>query len=78
MSKVDAQRAMREARYDAARAASRARAATSASSDQVAPATAKQPTGPPPDATGQCGHRNVEGAACQRPAGHLEQTHRYR
>ena len=76
MSKVDAQRAMREARYDAARSASRARAAAGAPSDQMAPATAKNPTGPPADAAGRCGHRDADGTTCQRPADHPEQPHR--
>jgi hypothetical protein len=61
MSKVDAMRAMREARH--------ARAT-------VRPA---EPVGPgePVVRDELCGHRNMGGKSCSRPAGHREKNHRY-
>lgn len=133
MSKVDAQRAMREARYAAYRASRaaadvsgtgapstpapvprstppdipEARAAATAAGEPavVAPIPARAET---PDATAAraatqvvvleapaehgvpvpsadpngepelCGHRNIAGKSCQRPAGHAERNHRYK
>ena len=103
MSKVDALRAMREARYAANRA--RGPAVGSAAPASVAPAApspgaaapakkaparrpAKSPAEPAPAevATGGsgevaaeqlCGHKNMTGKACRRPAGHPEKNHRY-
>lgn len=87
MSKLDAQRAMRAARYDAARAASSARPTTKAAqtggdtAPRASRARAKAET-PSPAATDAsipalCGHRSMGGKACRRPAGHSETTHRY-
>jgi hypothetical protein len=132
MSKVDAQRAMREARYAAYRAScaaadapetkspptparvtrtkplaapdSRAIAAAvgqsvipapievrADSSDdagaraavQVSPAAPAEPASlvvpaDPNGVPGLCGHRNIGGRSCRRPAGHAEKNHRYR
>jgi len=62
MSKLDAQRAMRAARYNAAHAQSK----------PAAPAPATDTSSP-----GPCGHRSIGGKTCRRPAGHAETTHRY-
>lgn len=92
MSKVDAQRAMREARYAQNRASGPTRkeaaaiAATSAA-PTVAPAMpaerAAAPRTEPPRAVpaaangGRCGHKSMNGRACSREANHPEQSHRY-
>jgi len=132
MSKVDAQRAMREARY-AAFQAGRAARSTPAAGPAPARAAAPAPEKPAPekpapekpaperpapveslevrvapagevtpaaevnlvqapaaevaDASGasepaaeeqRCGHRNLGGKTCSRPAGHAEKNHRYK
>jgi hypothetical protein len=88
MSKVDAQRAMREAKYARIRASgpSRREAAALAGTSAAPPAGA--PTAKParaaeaaPAATapegGRCGHTSMNGRACTREAGHAEKSHRY-
>ena len=78
MSKLDAQRAMREAKF----ARSQARPGT--------PATRinKPPVAPPPpapvaeapaelDADALCGHRTMNGRTCTRESGHAAKSHRY-
>lgn len=88
MSKLDAQRAMRAAKYDAAQAASSNRPTkATAVGAQPAPrstkATAKTRTKAPvvdvadEEAPELCGHRSMAGKACKRPAGHPETNHRY-
>lgn len=89
MSKLEAQRAMRAARYDAARAASNARTpspgAEPSTAPPVRPASTRTrskaaPAPLEPDLPGVelCGHRSsIGGKACRRPAGHAETTHRY-
>lgn len=62
MSKVDAMRAMREARH--ARATDR----------PLEPTGPGEPVGPGEEL---CGHRNMGGKSCSRPAGHREKNHRY-
>lgn len=76
MSKMDGLRAMREAKYDAAR-----RAGTS----PAAPTRPRQlptvPTAAPvaPDAPAEplCGHRAMSGRTCTREHGHAAKSHRY-
>jgi hypothetical protein len=83
MSKVDALRAMREARY----AENTARAKTA-----PPPMSAKAPTAAKPAAAKRaaisievsetaepalCGHRNMGGRSCTRELGHGEKSHRY-
>ena len=73
MSKLDAVRAMREARY--------AEAQTRAGSAKPAPRRAAKPAPVAPEpAAGdddQCGHRNISGRTCTRERGHAAKTHRY-
>lgn len=82
MSKIDAQRAMREARY-----AERQARAQGSPRPRVA---ARPPVAPPaspevdeiPDAADaapddRCGHRNMTGRTCTREAGHAATSHRY-
>ena len=79
MSKLDAQRAMREANY----ARNSGRRAAAAGETSVAPAArAAQPAGaaaaaPVAAMTGQCGHKSMNGRACSREAAHPETSHRY-
>ena len=77
MSKVDAQRAMREARYAAEHAAAAGRRKTPAA-PTPAPAVAKAaPAVAATDDAGLCGHRSINNRTCRRPAGHAEKNHRY-
>lgn len=81
MSKMDAQRAMREAKYARQQAAAPARRPRL--EPPVAPpaaAGATQAAGEASTAstaTGTCGHKSMNGRACTRPAGHTEKSHRY-
>jgi hypothetical protein len=93
MSKVDAQRAMREAKYARTQASGVSRrAATPAETQPLTPAAgAPQPKHKPASeaaaaATGpsaaalegeRCGHRSMNGRVCTREAAHAEKSHRY-
>ena len=85
MSKVDAQRAMREAKYarDSASGPTRREAAARAGAPAAAPTPAEttaRPTTPAPTATAAgdlCGHKSMNGRACTRQAAHPEKSHRY-
>jgi hypothetical protein len=71
MSKVDAMRALKQARLEQLRAAAPAR--------PVAPRATPAPAAPAPRAVpdGACGHRNMSGRSCTRASGHSEKSHRY-
>ena len=78
MSKVDALRALREAKYTAAARP----AVTAAPRPAAAPAPARKP--PPaasvaeePSADSRCGHRSMNSRTCTRELGHPEKNHRY-
>jgi len=83
MSKMDNLRAMREARYEQARA----RAATPANkpankpanpkASQAATASPESAAGPVAPETELCGHRAISGRTCTREAGHAAKSHRY-
>ena len=92
MSKMDALRAMREARYaeTTERAAKAASAKPAAAKPAVAPPAAAKPLARPavtrttdapaqaaPDADELCGHRNMGGRTCTREKGHAAKSHRY-
>jgi hypothetical protein len=92
MSKADALRAMREARFAGTPSVVRTPTATAASETQVpaakSPATRTRAvkTAKPAasteqtalvEPTGNCGHRSIGNKVCQRPAGHSEKSHRY-
>ncbi len=86
MSKVDAMRALREARAAAAPKAA-TKAAPKAAPAKAAPAkpaaastrskavTATAST--PADEPALCGHRSMNGRSCTRDLGHAEKNHRY-
>jgi hypothetical protein len=89
MSKVDAQRAMREARYAALQAQTPPTRRTAPRREQPTaepPPVEARPTASPPaqrrraadTAAGLCGHRNIGNKSCQREAGHPEKAHRYK
>jgi len=103
MSKVDALRALREAKYAATRSRTKPTTAARASSESgpaptavPAPVPAARRRAPaskararlavvpavpaaPPSITDAelCGHRNMSGRSCTRPAEHVEKSHRY-
>ncbi|MGI3784598.1 MAG: hypothetical protein ACRYG2_27875 [Janthinobacterium lividum] len=91
MSKVDAQRAMREARYarnNASGPTRREAAAQGTSTTPFAPTPETRPAkaakaakaAPQVTAAPQgelCGHKSMNGRACTREAGHPEKNHRY-
>ena len=89
MSKVDAQRAMREAKYARLRASGPTRNEAAAAEGTSTAAAARTPTVKPaksakaaPTATAapegeRCGHKSMNGRACTREAGHPEKNHRY-
>ncbi|GAW51488.1 MULTISPECIES: hypothetical protein [unclassified Nocardioides] len=73
MSKMDALRAMREAKYEAA--AKAARPAKTAAPKLPKADPAKETT--KESAEGLCGHRAISGRTCTREAGHTAKSHRY-
>ena len=79
MSKVDAQRAMREGKYAAMQVQAQARPRTARRPATVAvepePSVAVEATEAPAEAL--CGHRGGAGRPCTRPAKHAEKSHRY-
>ncbi|MCW2681841.1 MAG: hypothetical protein JWM62_3242, partial [Frankiales bacterium] len=71
MSKVDAMRALREARQAAA--SKGAPATAPRASTQARPAPRKEAAAPVEAPTGLCGHRNMGGKSCTRDADHVQQ-----
>jgi hypothetical protein len=89
MSKVDAQRAMREAKYARNRASGPTRR-EAAAREEAPKAPGAGPTRTTPDPAPRdtaptvaapsvegCGHKSMNGRTCTRPAGHAEKSHRY-
>jgi hypothetical protein len=85
MSKMDDLRAMREARYEAARAGkpagSRAPMAVPRATSTATPGAAERAVTLVDDVAepeaALCGHRNMGGRTCTRDAGHAAKSHRY-
>jgi hypothetical protein len=83
MSKMDNLRAMREARYEQARARGASATQQSAPRPTMPQPAAPQPPAPRVDDTvpepeaALCGHRNMGGRTCTREAGHAAKSHRY-
>lgn len=79
MSKLDAQRAMREANYarnSGPRAAANGKPVVAPAARTAQPAgAAAAALGAPTD--GRCGHKSMNGRACSREAAHPEKNHRY-
>jgi hypothetical protein len=88
MSKVDAQRAMREAKYarESASGLTRRQAAAAAGTSTAPAAPAPEakparavkaaPAAAAPEGA-RCGHKSMNGRECTREAGHPEKNHRY-
>ena len=92
MSKLDAVRALREARFKQEEEQRKARAGAGtgakAAPRRAAPTTTRTsaPTSGPAAESGpesaaddeqRCGHRNISGRTCTRERGHAAKTHRY-
>jgi len=91
MSKVDAQRAMREAKYARNNASGPTRREAAAAGGTTAPSAAKPTAKPAPTAKAapvektaaaapteaRCGHKSMNGRECTREANHPEKNHRY-
>lgn len=89
MSKSDAQRAMREAKYARNRASGHSRReaavgggtpmapAARTPSPEPAPAAQAAPTAAAAPEGERCGHKSMNGRACTREAAHSEKSHRY-
>jgi hypothetical protein len=75
MSKMDALRAMREARYE--QAVARSTKAAPKRPTALAPTAASLPAEPQVTTEGLCGHRAISGRTCTREAGHAAKSHRY-
>jgi hypothetical protein len=88
MGKLDAQRAMREAKYARNRASGPSRREAAAvgetsitppartPSTKPAQAAKAAPTAAAPEGE-RCGHKSLNGRACTREAAHSEKSHRY-
>lgn len=82
MSKMDNQRAMREAKFARTQARAKTQPARTAARPLVAPPEAP-PTAPSVDEAsagatdGLCGHRSINGRTCTRESGHAAKSHRY-
>ena len=88
MSKLDAQRAMREAKYarnnasalsrrDAAAVGGTPAPAARRASTEPAQTVAAAPAAPAALQSERCGHKSMNGRACTRDAAHPEKSHRY-
>jgi hypothetical protein len=89
MSKMDALRAMREAKYAASQARGAKPGGTGAAAKKAAPVAPRSATpvaGSGPVASSEtadsaaealCGHRNMSGRTCTREQGHAAKSHRY-
>jgi len=79
MSKMDALRAMREARYEqaAARAGKTTASPKATKRPPVAPAEPTRAAPVPDSEPALCGHRNMSGRTCTREHGHAAKSHRY-
>ncbi|MCA1712123.1 MAG: hypothetical protein LC789_11000 [Actinobacteria bacterium] len=78
MSKVDAMRALKDARLAEQRKAVVAARGLRPAARVSGPASrAEGEAGSATVAEGLCGHRNMSGRACTRSIGHAEKSHRY-
>ena len=79
MSKVDAMRALKQARLEEQRKAAGAPRAVAPARPAVAAAPPRPAVTVSVDAAadGACGHRNMSGRSCTRASGHSEKSHRY-
>lgn len=76
MSKLDAVRALREARFEQERSRARQPTARPKTVAVAPPVEREAEPAAEPDAS-LCGHRNMSGRTCTREKGHAAKTHRY-
>ena len=82
MSKLDAQRAMKLAKYERDQERARARQAASPRVSATPPPVAPPAAAPASSeaaapAAETCGHKSMNGRTCTREPGHSEKSHRY-
>lgn len=77
MSKMDDMRALREARYAAAKPQARKSVAAPKMQPQTSTRTDRAASLPEPSAQELCGHRAISGRTCTRDKGHSAKSHRY-
>ena len=77
MTKIDAMRAMREARYEASRRPAVSPTAAPDTKPHVPHRAKTAEAVPEPAQAGLCGHRAISGRTCTRDAGHAAKSHRY-
>lgn len=80
MSKMDGLRAMREARYEAARKATAAATPRPKAAPAAKSKSEKVPVAPVATEAGTdelCGHKAISGRTCTREKGHSAKSHRY-
>jgi hypothetical protein len=82
MSKIDAMRAMREAKYAERQARSGSPTRRPTARPPVAPPVAAPTPALADDSAvtaddGRCGHRSINGRTCTRERGHSAKSHRY-
>ena len=78
MSKVDAMRALKQARLEEMRrTAGVPRAAAVVARPPVVVAREARTVVEADAPSGECGHRNMGGRSCTRESGHSEKSHRY-
>ena len=79
MSKLDAQRALKLAKYERDQERARARQAGSTRVNAAPPPVAPRASAPKVAAPAgdTCGHKSMNGRACTRESGHSEKSHRY-
>jgi hypothetical protein len=86
MSKLDAQRAMREAKYARNNASGPSRREAAAVGGTSMTPAARTPSTKPthaakaaaaPEGDERCGHKSMNGRTCTREAAHSEKSHRY-
>ena len=74
---MDDMRAMREARYEAAKSGATKPAAAPKKQPQVPNVSKSDETNPKSAPEGLCGHRAISGRTCTREQGHAAKSHRY-
>lgn len=77
MSKLDDQRAMREAKYERMQARAGKPAVKAKKVEPLATRAAPAASATPAADGALCGHRSMNGRTCTREAGHAAKTHRY-
>jgi hypothetical protein len=77
MSKMDGLRAMREARYEAARKGTAAATPRPKAAPAAKSKSEKVPVAPAAPGEELCGHKAISGRTCTREKGHSAKSHRY-